>query len=189
MTLPLRINLHGGSGVGKSALAARLFADLKAAGIEKLELVKEWIKQWAWEGKTCDEFDQCKVFGEQLYAEHSLLKLGVSLITDSPIQMQIPYVLRSKEKSTALLFARGLTDIASSFDKRWSHIDFFVDRSFVFKQADGRYEDLNGAKEMDLAIVRHLGTVSDGNFFVIKPVKDYDFILRTCKKALSEQCT
>jgi len=44
------INLLGGPGVGKSTAAAKLFAKYKDEG-KSVELVREYVKDWAWEGR------------------------------------------------------------------------------------------------------------------------------------------
>ena len=46
----LRVNFYGGPGVGKSTLAARVYAELNSAGAVSTELVREFIKTWAYEG-------------------------------------------------------------------------------------------------------------------------------------------
>jgi nucleoside-triphosphatase THEP1 len=42
------INLYGWPGVGKSALVAKTFTTMKDIGYN-VELVSEYVKQWAWE--------------------------------------------------------------------------------------------------------------------------------------------
>jgi len=51
------INLWGGPGTGKSTSAAHLFGMAKIAGVNA-ELVQEYVKSWAWEGRTIHSFDQ-----------------------------------------------------------------------------------------------------------------------------------
>lgn len=60
-----RINLFGGAGCGKSCLASKLFADLKAKNY-KIELVQEWIKPWAYDGRFPKSWDQFYVFAQGL---------------------------------------------------------------------------------------------------------------------------
>ena len=46
-----RINIYGGPGVGKSTLAASIFAFMKKRG-DNVELVQEFVKQFAYLGNV-----------------------------------------------------------------------------------------------------------------------------------------
>ena len=50
------ISLHSGPGTGKSTSAAQLFAELKQRHCS-VELVREYVKKWAWEGRKISGFD------------------------------------------------------------------------------------------------------------------------------------
>lgn len=58
------INMFGGSGCGKSTTAALLFARLKLKGAH-VELVREYVKYWAWNDRQVKEFDQLYLLGKQ----------------------------------------------------------------------------------------------------------------------------
>jgi len=47
------INFYAGPGAGKSTTSAKIFAALKDRG-ECAELIQEYVKTWAWEGKKLD---------------------------------------------------------------------------------------------------------------------------------------
>ncbi len=93
--MSLRINFYGGPGVGKSALAAKVYAELSRAGVVLVELVREFVKPWAYEGRKLDRFDQVYTFAQQLWAEHRLFKAGIQVVvTDSPPLLQCVYTAK-----------------------------------------------------------------------------------------------
>ncbi len=51
------INLYGGPGAGKSTSAAYLYYLLKCQQ-ENVELVREYVKKWAWENRPCGVYDE-----------------------------------------------------------------------------------------------------------------------------------
>jgi ABC-type multidrug transport system ATPase subunit len=62
------INLFGGPGSGKSTTAAYLYAGLKNQGVNA-ELIREYVKDWAYESRTVGVFDQLYFFGKQVRRE------------------------------------------------------------------------------------------------------------------------
>lgn len=78
------INFFAGPGSGKSTTAAALYSEMKLQGYS-VELVREYVKNWAWEGKVPNKYDQVYLFGKQARAEYSLYKKVDYIITDSPI--------------------------------------------------------------------------------------------------------
>lgn len=78
------INLFGAPGSGKSTLAAKLYATLKEQG-ESCELVREYVKLWAYENKQITPLDQIYLLGQQVNFESNLYNKVQYLITDSPI--------------------------------------------------------------------------------------------------------
>ena len=55
------INLFGAPGSGKSVNASKIYAALKETGLDA-ELVTEYVKQWAWEGREHTSLDQFYFF-------------------------------------------------------------------------------------------------------------------------------
>ena len=78
------INLYGGSGVGKSTVAALLFAKMKIAGLH-VELVREYVKLWAWGGRKVRREDQIYLLGKQSAYESVLYGKVDYIVTDSPV--------------------------------------------------------------------------------------------------------
>lgn len=164
---PVRVCLYGGPGVGKSSLAARLYADLKSSGVQNVELVQEYIKYWAYANTPPqDVYDQYYVFAKQLRREHKLLKKGVSVITDSPLRMQVPYAQNAFGE-----LAKGVHEIASTFEAEYKTVNLLIQRSHDYQTA-GRFEDFAAARKMDVLIKRYL----DDNkvpYTLLDKVNDY----------------
>jgi len=134
--MALRINFYGGPGVGKSTLAAKVYAELSRAGVVTVEMVREFCKPWAYEGQKMDAFDQVYTFGNQLWAEHRLFKAGVGVIvTDSPVLLQCVYTHRLDADIAAHL--RG---VAVHYERAYPALNFLVRRNVPYRRA-GRYQD------------------------------------------------
>ncbi len=84
------ISLFGGSGLGKSTLAAGLFYQMKMQGLHT-ELVREYVKQWAWDNIKVGKFDQIYLTGKQAKAESRLYNKVDYIVTDSPILLSPIY--------------------------------------------------------------------------------------------------
>lgn len=84
------INLFGGPGVGKSTVAADLFAMMKREG-HNVELVNEYAKEVTWEGHFSYLDDEFYVLAHQ---NRRLVRLKGKVdyvITDSPILLGLAY--------------------------------------------------------------------------------------------------
>jgi hypothetical protein len=85
------INLFGGPGIGKSTMAADLFALMKREGAS-VELVNEYAKEVTWEGHLSYLEDEFYVLAHQ---NRRLVRLKGKVdyvITDSPILLGLAYV-------------------------------------------------------------------------------------------------
>ena len=78
------INLFGGSGAGKSTTAALLFAQMKQMGLH-VELVREYVKDWAWENRKIGLYDQIYITAKQIHAEAKKYHIITYIVTDSPV--------------------------------------------------------------------------------------------------------
>lgn len=78
------INLYGGSGVGKSTVAALLFAHMKIRDLH-VELVREYVKLWAWGGRNICKGDHIYLLGKQSSYESLLYGKVDYIVTDSPV--------------------------------------------------------------------------------------------------------
>ena len=84
------INLFGGPGVGKSTVAADLFAMMKREG-HSVELVNEYAKEVTWEGHFSYLDDEFYVLAHQNRRLVRLKNKVDYVITDSPILLGLAY--------------------------------------------------------------------------------------------------
>lgn len=142
-----RINLYGGPGVGKSTMAARIFAHLKQQG-QHVELVQEFIKQRVYADQPLTPWDQIHTFGQQFEAELRPLQGGIDrVVTDSPLLLQAIYAELNNCPSYCML--RG---ICYDFDEDYPSLDFLIHRNPDNYQRFGRWQDLGEAMELDRII-------------------------------------
>lgn len=133
-----RINLFGGPGVGKSTLAARIFAALKAEDAN-IELVTEFAKLRVYENRPIRGWDYVSTFAAQHRAEQRFLEGGTTIVTDSPMLLQCFYARRHDCPVTQQLFA-----IAARWEKEYPSCNILV-----MPQGDymvrGRWQDAKEA--------------------------------------------
>lgn len=141
----MRINLFGGPGVGKTTLASSVFALLRRQGVP-CEMVPEWIKQWAYEGRVQQGFDPFYAFARQLHSEEeSLRHVGVT-ISDSPVYLQCMYADKN-----APSIADDMWSIAHTYEQTYPSRNYYVTRDGDYEQS-GRWESHADAVDMDLHI-------------------------------------
>jgi hypothetical protein len=149
------ISLYGGPGAGKSTSAAYLYYLLKAAG-ENVELVREYVKDWAWEGRKIDTYDQIYFLGKQIRKESMLFGKVKWLVTDSPIFMNLYYAsiyctpLLSEGVRAAVLAFYNQT-----LEDGLKHYHVLLHRTNPYSQ-DGRYQTEAEALQIDDGVERML---------------------------------
>lgn len=146
------INLYGGPGTGKSTSAAFIFYLLKAAG-NNAELVREYVKEWAWDLRTPGTYDQLYLMGKQIRKESMLYGKVSHIVSDAPIMLGIYYA----RKYSPPAIAHGVTEAIVSYYKQAEldgnrHIHVFLRRSKAYNPA-GRFQTEDESKEIDLAIL------------------------------------
>jgi hypothetical protein len=141
-----RINLFGGPGCGKSTTAAYLFAALKERQYHA-ELVQEYVKTWAHEGKRTESFDQIYLLGKQIRKEDVVLRNGVDIIvTDSPVWLSwFYYNLHEQQDSVST----AIYDICAAFDSKYPPLNLFLDRGSKTYNPKGRFQTEYEAREID----------------------------------------
>lgn len=149
------INLLGGPGCGKSTMAAELFAWMKQRNIS-CELVREYVKDWAWENRRIEPLAQAHVFGEQSYRESRLYGKVEYIITDSPL------ILCGFYQGLISEYGNYITDLARQFMEEANELYGVTYHSFTLERRKpydpaGRYETANQAIERDEEIRRYAG--------------------------------
>jgi nicotinamide riboside kinase len=146
------INLFGGSGIGKSTTAAHLFAEMKYRGVH-CELVREYVKQWAWQKKKVGPFDQMYLLGKQSKYESMLYGQVDYIITDSPLLLCPIYERYYSGKDLIAPAAVNFLDDAKS--KGVTHLNFLLKRNKEFDPR-GRYETAEQAIKVDGVVKTYL---------------------------------
>lgn len=149
------INLYGGPGTGKSTSAAYFYYLLKAAG-KNVELVREYVKDWAWEGRKISTYDQIYFLGKQVRRESMLYGKVDWIVTDSPVMMNLYYA----QRYCTLSLGEGVRAATLSFYRQASedghkHLHVFLKRNKPYL-SEGRYQTEAEALEIDLGIRRVL---------------------------------
>lgn len=150
------VNLYGGPGSGKSTTASDLFSLLKKAGINA-ELVQEYVKQWAWEGRKPVSYDQFYFFGKQSRKEYSLFDKVDVIVTDSPMAINGYYAQHFGSPQQGALFRNMLLEYLRMCEKDGhTHHHVFLTRVKDYNPK-GRYQTLEQAMEIDQNLRRYLG--------------------------------
>lgn len=142
------ISLYGGPGAGKSTSAAYLYYLLKAES-KNAELVREYVKDWAWEGRKIGTYDQIYFLGKQVRHESMLYGKVDWIVTDSPILMNAYYAsiyctpsLGPGIKAATLAFYK------QAMEDGHTHYNIMLRRSKPYI-SDGRYQTEDQAREID----------------------------------------
>lgn len=131
----MRICLWGGPGCGKSTQAAEVYSRLKRQG-HSIELVREFIKEMAYEGVKPQGFDTVYIFGNQIRAEEKALRFCDHIVTDSPVLMQVYYAEAYRFECAEQMF-----DIGLAYERKHSEaLHLFIKRPDVPYVKEGRYE-------------------------------------------------
>lgn len=143
------INLYGGPGTGKSTTAGDLFAFLKKRGVN-CELVREYVKDWVWEGRKIRTSDQVYILAKQARREQILYGEVEVIITDAPMWLSPIY------ESEYGCFPFVCDDIVFKFQQEAESrgvefVHVFLNRVKPYNPA-GRHQNEKQAKEIDKKI-------------------------------------
>lgn len=149
------INLYGGPGAGKSTSAAYYYYILKKDSAN-VELVREYVKDWAWEGRKISTNDQIYFLGKQVRRESMLYGKVDYIVTDSPVMMNLFYA----QLYCTLSLAEGIRAATLSFYRQAAedghkHIHVLLDRNKPYV-SEGRYQTEAEAKALDGGVKRLL---------------------------------
>jgi len=152
------INLFGGSCIGKSTTAAELFVALKKQS-KSVELVQEYVKEWAWQKRTISQFDQVFITAEQIRRETQLYGKVDYIITDCPLSLGLCYSkARSPDVYEGLkLVVKQVMEIASKNGVEYKNYILNREKKYI---AEGRYETEEQAKKMDDTIHTYLASTA-----------------------------
>lgn len=114
------INLFGPPGVGKSTLAAFVFAKLKMIGVN-CELVTEFAKDKVWEKNNEALSNQIYIFAKQYYRMSRCTGQVDVIITDSPLFLG-PFYNKDPE------IDEPLKQLARVITERYDNLNYFLRR-------------------------------------------------------------
>lgn len=144
------INMIGGPGVGKSIITSDIFSSLKKKFIS-CDISYEYIKRKLREKAIKVTQDQIYIFGKQQFQLFGMIDDVAVIVTDSPILLSAIYLIDSDSKCPLL---KGL--ILKEFST-YNNITYYIERpENVPYETEGRYQDLEGAKEVDKKVVSFL---------------------------------
>lgn len=142
------IGLVGGPGVGKSTMAAYLFFLLKEKQLNA-EMVREYVKDWAWDGRAVKPYQQQYVAAKHIDKEARLLGKADYIITDYPVLLSIYYA----NKYAPPILARGVKEQVTAYYEQArseGHEFWFVYTPRIHPYvAEGRYQTEEQAIAMD----------------------------------------
>lgn len=146
------INLYGGPGAGKSTSAAYLYYLLKCQQ-ENVELVREYVKNWAWDNRPFGVYDELYFLGKQVRHESMLFGKVKYIVTDAPVYMTAYYAHLYCSKG----FAQGVEQAATAFyqqakDDGHNHLHVYLKR-FRPYQSEGRYQSESDALSVDTGVL------------------------------------
>lgn len=143
------INLWASPSCGKSTLAAGAFAEMKRRNIS-CELVTEVAKEYAWEGRKIEVWDQILIAAEQLAREMRLIGKVEYVITDSPSLLGAFY----EEKYSKSSLLRHMLQKGRAMPHR-QDVDVMLPRRERYDDA-GRFQTKEQAMEVHQALTEWL---------------------------------
>jgi len=174
--MTLVINLFGGSGIGKSTTAAKIYARLKDMGIET-ELVREYVKHWAWNNRQVGEYDQLYLLGKQSQAEAQLYGKVDVIVTDSPVLLAGVYAKFRWDGVADYVDQAAKSFVRHAEGNCVCHANFVLRRDKPFNP-EGRYETEEQSREIDSFILDYLDQEEDFPYAEIpEGVDPCDFVI------------
>lgn len=152
----LIVELYAGPSSGKSTFAAALYAQLKEAQVP-VELAREYVKRWAWEGRAIGPFDEYYVLGKQIHEESSLLGKVAVIVTDRPVLLSTVYA----SLYAPARIAQGIRQAVSSYYDAAAEAGHRRIAVRMKRRRDydprGRFEDADQAAVVDGVVDTELG--------------------------------
>lgn len=147
------INILGGPGVGKSTVAAELFANMKKKGM-KVELIHEIAKDFVWERWDHIFREQDYIFAHQHRLQRRLVGHDIDyVVIDSSLILGLFYTPDDFPPS----FKQFLIDVYHSYD----NMNIFLQRSDQIPYVQsGRNQNEEQARDIDQQVFNFLMTNS-----------------------------
>lgn len=158
------LNLLGGPSIGKSTLAAELYAAMKRRGL-KVELVREVAKKWAYDNRQIGPFDQLAILGEQIKEESSLFNKVDYIVTDSPSILGSFYFEHNHKQKFATQMVQDYYNFA--MDNGVEFIDYILPRTQKYEQ-NGRFENEIEARKIDQLLIDYIAFNGVGGLFTFE---------------------
>lgn len=145
----LLVNFYGGSGIGKTTVAAEVFVELKKKGIET-EIISEYAKDMILQGQSHVLNSQWMVFANQAWRILCGYQSMQVTLTDSPLLL-IPVYDADKDGSAAL---RAL---CLEHYHRYNNLNVVLSRKAEYEhRMVGRVHSLTESISIDNRIVHFL---------------------------------
>lgn len=152
------ICLWGGPGTGKSTTSAEIFSILKKRDYNA-ELVREYIKDWVWEGRELIPGDQVYISAKQARKERMYIRSGLDyIVSDSPLGLCTLYGSiydkYEQENNACLAMLKQHHSFCKDYGYKTDH--FFLQRTKKYNP-EGRYQkNEDEAVEIDKKILMFL---------------------------------
>lgn len=143
------VNFWGGPGSGKSIAAAQAYVDLSKLGY-RVELIREYIKDWVWEDRKRFSLDQVYIMGKQMRREQVCLGQVDFIVTDSPVWLSAfydEYYCKHGDTIKNVVKEYCRETRAAGHDV----VNFFMQRDVPY-DPKGRYETESDALKIDCAL-------------------------------------
>jgi hypothetical protein len=149
------INFYAGPSTGKSTSAAYIYYLLKSEH-KNAELVREYVKAWAWDLRPINTYDQLYFLGKQSRYESMLYNKVDYIVTDSPVMLGGFYAKQYCPEA----ISKGIVAATQAFYNQaeqdgHKHHHIFLNRTKRYNPA-GRYQTEEQAKDMDKGIRNYL---------------------------------
>ena len=149
------INLFGGPGCGKSTIASGIFYELKKKHFS-VDIPYEFPKEVFWEQNLSQISDQLFILANQHRGIVRAYGKVDFIILDSPILLSPVYRDNYSNDYPANLYDENFDEFVLKLFKKYNNINFFLNRPSSDFQKEGRFQDEDGAQEIDDKIINLL---------------------------------